>query len=134
MQLIIQTLFGLSFLVSTVTQKRVHMFCMVRKIDPYLHEYSMNSDNLNYVRKVCIIAFWPYALYAVTHYIRWDNQIIAQLHMWTLFLLLNSTYYMLDYSTKSISNFIKLYTIVYSYYYYVSARYWNILSVYDREM
>ena len=58
---LIQTLVDMSHSecsnIYTVTQKRVHMFYKVRKIDPYLHTYSMNLDDLNCDGKVCITAF-----------------------------------------------------------------------------
>ena len=100
-----------------MTQKRVHMFYKVRKISPYLHTYWMNLDNLNCAGKVHITAFWPYFKYAIILYICWDNPIIVQLHMWTLFLLLNFMYYLLDYSTKSNSNSMKLCMQIYTYHF-----------------
>ena len=118
----------------TVTQKRVHMFYKVRKIGPYLHTYWMNFDDLNCAGKLCITAFWPYLKYAVILCICWDNLIIVQLHIWTLFLLLNFMYYLLDYSTKSSSNLIKLCMWIYTSHSYVSANYQVILFIYNREI
>ena len=40
--------------------------------------------------------------------------------MWTLFLLLNFMYYLLDYSTKSSSNLIGICMRIYTYHFYVS--------------
>ena len=118
----------------TVSQKRVHMFHKVRKINLYLHTYWMNLDDLNCARKVWITAFWAYLKYDVIPHICWDNPIIVQLHMWTLFLLLNFMYYLLDYSTKSSSNLMKLCMRIYTYHSYVSANYQVILFIYNREI
>ena len=121
-------------LLYTVTQKRVHMFYKVRKIGPYLHTYWMNLDDLNCAGKVCITAFWQYLIYDVILYICWDNPIIVQCHMWTLFLLLNFMYYLLDYSTKSSSNLIKLCMRIYTYHFYTSVNFQVILFIYNREI
>ena len=126
--------FFAGWLEHTVTQKRVHMFYKVRKIGPYLHTYWMNLDGLNCAGKVCITAFWPNLKYAIILYICWDNPIIVQLHMWTLFLLLNFRYYLLNYSIKSSLNLIKLCIWIYTYYSYIFADYQVTLFIYNREI